>query len=129
MAGSDDNGLRQLIDVNMGFVENERLGAKGRQFFLERLDDNLQFRRGRGAIATKKSFIDDLGRPGNASEVLTAELRQVQVLGDQAFVEVIVYLKGTRGNKPIDGHFRNLRFFERNENGDWKCVQWFNKGL
>jgi ketosteroid isomerase-like protein len=49
-------------------------------------------------------------------------------MDDQALVEVWVYLRGARGGHPVDATFRNLRFFERKDDG-WRCVMWFNKPL
>ena len=69
-----------------------------------------------------------LADPGNVNEILETEIRQIQVLGYQAFVEALVRLKGRRRGKEVDGTFRNLRLFERRD-GVWRLVMWYNKAL
>jgi ketosteroid isomerase-like protein len=117
----------ELLRLNLEITEQERRGADGAGFFGDVLDDRLCFRRGDGSTIGKDEFLSGLGDPSNVSETLTTTIRQVQVLGDQAFVEAWVYLKGARGGRRIDGEFRNLRFFERTSDGAWRCVMWFNK--
>jgi ketosteroid isomerase-like protein len=119
----------ELLRLNLEITEQERRGAEATPFFEHMLDDRLCFRRGDGSTIGKKEFLAGLADPGNTNEVLTASIRQAQILDDQAFVEAWVYLKGNRGGRLIDGTFRNLRFFERPSNGTWRCVMWFNKPL
>jgi ketosteroid isomerase-like protein len=117
---------QKLLRLNLEMGEQELTGAASVAFFDELLDANFWFRRGNGSTVDKQGFLDGLADPGNRSDVLTTDVRQVQVLGDQAFVEAWVELEGTRGGKPVVGTFRNLRLFERA--GDtWRCVMWFNK--
>jgi hypothetical protein len=116
-----------LVKTNMRFGEEERSGPRGKSFFEEALDDNLCFRRGNGSIATKQDFLDGLEDPDNTSELLTTEILQVQMLGEQAFVEARVQFKGRRGGDDVEGVFRNLRLFEKQDS--WRCVMWFNKKI
>jgi ketosteroid isomerase-like protein len=116
----------ELRRLNIELTEQERRGVDAVAWFEGVLDDRLVFRRGNGTVVDKDGFLEGLKDPGNTNEVLTTEIRQVQMLGDQAFVEAEVRLKGTRGGKPVDGTFRNLRLFERQADG-WRCVMWFNK--
>lgn len=121
-----DVGL--LLQLNLDLGEQERLGAEGRAFFERWLDARFRFRRGDGSTVDKEEFLDGLGDPANRSDVLTTDVRQIQVMDDQAFVEAWVYLDGTRRGNPVNGAYRNLRLFERGADG-WHCVMWFNKPL
>ena len=107
-------------------TEEERRGADGAPFFEATLDARLAFRRGDGTVTDKVGFLAGLEDPGNTNEALTSETRQLLVFEDQAMAEVVVALVGTRGGKPVEGSFRNLRLFERQPDG-WRCVMWFNK--
>src|SRR4051812_10108780 len=127
VGGSGDDA-HALLELNLEMGRQELLGAAGRGFFDHLLDERFQFRRGNGSIADKQEYLDGLGGPGDSSDVLTTDARQLQILGDQAFVEAWVYLNGTRHGQPVDGTFRNLRLFERAPDG-WRCVMWFNKPL
>jgi hypothetical protein len=117
---------QKLLQLNLEMGERERVGAGSGAFFGELLDANFCFRRGTGTTVDKQGYLDGLADPGNRSDVLRTDVRQIHVLGDQAFVEAWVYLEGTRGGKPVIGTFRNLRLFERAADG-WRCVMWFNK--
>jgi hypothetical protein len=120
--------VAKLAEMNLRFGEEERRGARGEQFFEDGLDSSLRFRRGDGSVATKESFLKGLQDPSNTNELLTTEIVQIQVLGEQAFVEAHVRFKGSRKRKPVEGVFRNLRLFEKRENR-WRCVMWFNKKI
>jgi hypothetical protein len=125
---NERNAVQELLELNLMMGERERLGVDGRSFLDSRLDERFCFRRGDGSTVDKQEFLGGLEDPGNRSDVLRTDVRQIQVLDDQAFVEAWVYLKGTRGGKPVEGTFRNLRLFERAADG-WRCVMWFNKPL
>ena len=120
--------LERLLELNLELGRHEQRSADGRVDLEGLLDERFTFRRGDGSIADRQEFLDGLADPGNRSDVLTTDVRQVQVLGDQAFVEAWVYLRGTRRGKPVDGTFRNLRLFQRTDDG-WRCVMWFNRPL
>lgn len=118
----------QLTKLNREMTKQEKLGAKGRPFFQEVLDDRFSLIRADGTTADKEQFLVGLVDSGNVSEVLTTQVRQVRVMDGQAFVEALVRLRGTRGGKPAAGKFRNLRLFEQSDAG-WRCVMWFNVAL
>jgi hypothetical protein len=119
---------RQLAKLNRELTKEEKRGADGSEFFRQLLDERLVLIRADGSTVDKDGFLAGLADAKNVSEVLTTQIRQVSVMADQAFVEALVRLKGIRGGKPVDGSFRNLRLFERHDDG-WRCVMWFNKRL
>lgn len=108
--------------------EHESRGGAGTEFFEGLLADGFTFRRANGTSTDRTGFLEALGDAGNATESLTTTVRQIQVLGDQAFVEAHVHLIGRRGVKPVDATFRNLRLFEY-ANGEWRLVMWFNRRI
>jgi hypothetical protein len=120
------NDIAELTGLNHEFTEHERQGAGGAEFFSHVLADDLCFRRANLTVADKAAFLQGLEHPGNTNEILTSEVRQVGVMGDWALAEVIVRLVGTRGGRPVDGTFQNIRVFQRTEDG-WKCAVWFNR--
>jgi hypothetical protein len=124
MAATED--LAALAELNVRFGEEERRGAAGRAFFEQALDASFRFRRGDGSVVDRDRFLEGLADAASSTELLETEVVQVQVLGEQAFVEALVRFEGRRGGKPAQGVFRNLRLFERAE-GRWRCVMWFNK--
>ena len=121
-----NSDVAELEQINARMTEEERRGAAGARFFETLLDDALVFRRGDGSVTDKAGFLAGLADPGNSSELLTSETRQLLVFEDQAMAEVVVELIGTRGGENVAGSFRNLRLFER-QPGGWRCVMWFNK--
>jgi Domain of unknown function (DUF4440) len=128
---SDDGGRIDKVELarlNHELVDAERRGAGGVEFFERLLDERCVVRRGDGTLVDRSCFIEALGDPRNSSDELTTEICQVQVFGDQAFVEALVRLRGRRRGNEVDGTFRNLRFFERRD-GEWRLVMWFNKRL
>jgi hypothetical protein len=120
--------IAELTYDNVRFGEEERNGAGGRSFFEQALDDTFRFRRGDGSVDTKDDFLRGLNDPANTSETLTTEVLQVQILGEQAFVEAQVRFKGRRRGADVEGVFRNLRLFEKRADM-WRCVMWFNKRI
>jgi ketosteroid isomerase-like protein len=79
-------------------------------------------------VADKAAFLQGLKDPANTSEELSSEVKQVGVIGDWALAEVTVRLVGSRGGRPVDGTFQNIRIFQRTDDG-WKCGVWFNRTL
>jgi ketosteroid isomerase-like protein len=121
-----NDDVAELTRLNHEFTEHERQGASGAEFFSRVLADDLCFRRANGAAVDKPTFLQGLEDPGNTSEELTSEVREVGVAGDWALAEVIVRLVGTRGGRAVDGTFQNVRVFQRTEDG-WRCAVWFNR--
>lgn len=120
-----DDEITALVSLNVDFGRYEALGAEGRPFFEEHLDEHLQFRRANGSVVDRAGFLDGLAAAGNRTDELRTDVTHVVVLHEQAFVACLVTLRGTRGGNVADGVYRNLRFFERRPDG-WRCVQWFN---
>jgi ketosteroid isomerase-like protein len=92
------------------------------------LDERFLIRRAKGTV-DRDGFLAGLADPQNRSDELVARIGQIQVLGEQAFVEVFVFLDGLRGGNAVKGWFRNLRVWEKQSDGCWRCVFWFNKPL
>jgi ketosteroid isomerase-like protein len=93
------------------------------------LDKRFLFRRAKGRTVGRNKFLDGLADKKNHTSKLVARLGQIQVLDAQAFVEVFVFLDGLRDGKAVKGWFRNLRVWEKQSDGHWRCVFWFNKPL
>lgn len=121
--------VEHLRTLNLKLADWERTGAAARQAASEVLDARFSFRRGDGSIADRDGFLDGLADPKNTSAELVANVVRIELLGPQAFVEVHVFLDGTRAGKPVRGWFRNLRLWEKQQDGQWRCVFWFNKAL
>jgi ketosteroid isomerase-like protein len=123
---SDIEALRQ---INLQLADWELQGATApRDQVAAVLDERLLFRRAKRDV-DRDGFLAGLADPANQSRQLEARIVQIQVLGDQAFVEVFVFLDGLRGGNPVKGWFRNIRVWEKQSDGCWRCVFWFNKQL
>jgi ketosteroid isomerase-like protein len=92
------------------------------------LDERFLFRRAKGDV-DREGFLAGLADPRNRSDELVARIGQIQVVGEQAFVEAFVFLNGLRGGDAVKGWYRNLRVWEKQSDGCWRCVFWFNKPL
>jgi ketosteroid isomerase-like protein len=93
------------------------------------LNERFLFRRAKGGTVDRDEFIAGFVDEVNRSGELVSRVGQIQVLGEQAFVEMFVFLDGLRGGKAVNGWFRNLRVWEKQSDGQWRCVFWFNKPL
>jgi hypothetical protein len=118
--------VAELTRLNLEFTEQERRGPGGVSFFSQTLADDLCFRRANGTVVDKTAYLEGLADPGNTNEELTSKVREVGVVGKWALADVVVRLRGTRGGRPVDGTFENLRVFERTKDG-WRCLLWFNR--
>jgi len=122
----DDVEFLRQINVQLG--EWERQGPHAsREQVAAVLDERFWFRRAKGGTVDRDGFLAGLADPRNRSDELAAHVGQIQVLGEQAFVEVFVFLEGLRGGNAVKGWFRNLRVWEKQSDGQWRCVFWFNK--
>jgi hypothetical protein len=99
---------------------NEQIGVAEEQgdgkFLSEKLSDRLIFKRADESIATKAEFlakVPDNKYPRRSRDITIILNRQ----NDLALVTLVIEAKGDE--------IRNLRVFERNENG-WQCIVWFN---
>jgi hypothetical protein len=122
----DVENLRQL---NLDLTEWERNRGVVREVATAVIDERFCFRRGDGSITDRDGFLKGLADPDNRTDELVAHVVRIDVMDLQAFVEVHVFLDGTRGGKDVRGWFRNLRLWEKQKDGKWHCVLWFNKGL
>jgi 4-carboxymuconolactone decarboxylase len=93
----------------------------------ELVDPMLRFRRGDGTVVTVEEFLDELDDPGYRNDLLEADVECFSVVGDQALVSVMVRFKGLRRGEEREGVFRNLRLYERDGEGVWRVVMWFNR--
>jgi ketosteroid isomerase-like protein len=122
----DTKALRSL---NLLFADWERAGGAQKDDVENAIDARFKFRRGNGTVTDRKGFAAGLRDPGNQTRELVANIVRIEVLNDQAIVEVYVYLDGKRRGKAVKGWFRNLRLWEKQKDGRWRCVFWFNKPL
>jgi len=121
--------IEALREVNLLLGEWELQGAHApRDEVAKVLDERFLFRRAKGN-ADREGFLAGLVDPQNRTDKLVARVNQIQVFGEQAFVEVFVFLDGLRGGNALKGWYRNLRVWEKQADGKWRCVFWFNKQL
>lgn len=124
------NDVEYLRVVNLQLADWEKQGPQAsRDEVAAVLDEHFLFRRAKGSPVSRDGFLSGLTDPTNRSDELVARIGQIQVFGEQAFVEVFVFLDGLRGGKAVKGWFRNLRVWEKQADGRWRCVFWFNKPL
>jgi ketosteroid isomerase-like protein len=122
--------VEYLRQINTQLGEWELQGPQAtREQVAAVLDERFWFRRAKGGMVDRDGFLTGLADPQNRSSELVSRVGQIQVLGEQAFVEVFVFLDGERGGKAVKGWFRNLRVWEKQPDGQWRCVFWFNKPL
>lgn len=126
----------QLVDdtevvraLNLQLTEWELAGGATQEEIARVLDADFVFRRGDGSVTDRDGFVAGLTDAGNQTHELVANVAQIWVLNTQAVVEVFVYLDGARRGQPVQGWFRNLRLWEKQADGLWRCVFWFNKPL
>jgi ketosteroid isomerase-like protein len=121
--------IETLRRINLQLVDWELQGPTApRDQVAAVLDERFLFRRAK-RNDDRDGFLTGLANPKNQSRELEARIGQIQVLGDQAFVEVFVFLDGLRDGSPVKGWFRNIRVWEKQSDGCWRCVFWFNKQL
>jgi len=121
--------IENLRQINLQLADWELQGPHApRDKVAAVLDERFLFRRVKGNV-DRDGFLAGLVDPKNRSDELVARIGQIQVFGQQAFVEVFVFLDGVRGGDPVKGWFRNLRVWEKLSDGCWRCVFWFNKPL
>lgn len=124
----DDVEYLRQINVQLG--EWELQGPHvSREQVAAVLDERFLFRRAKGGTADRNGFLTGLIDDKNRSDEIVTRVGQIQVLGEQAFVEVFVFLDGLRDGTAVKGWFRNLRVWEKQSDGKWRCVFWFNKPL
>lgn len=113
-----------LLNIRIGDAERQR----DADFLSSLLSDALQFRRANGSIVDKSTYLKDLKDPGNTYEYLVSEDVAAQIYEGAALVTLRVRAKGTRGSKPFEGIFRNIRIFlrEPDKKPEWQLHSWFN---
>ena len=117
---------QDLIDLNIKIGEAETQRDEG--FLSGILADDLRFRRANGAIVEKATYLADLQDLNNTFEYLHSKDVQAIVYENTAIVTLRVQAKGTRGGKPFEGTFRNIRLFlnQPDKQPAWQCYMWFN---
>jgi hypothetical protein len=115
-----------LLDLNTRIAEAE---SQRKADFLDKvLSEALRFRRASGVVVDKATYIADLKDPGNSYEYNVPENVTAQIYESLAVVTLLVRAKGTRGSKPFEGIFRNVRIFlnEPGKDPQWQLHFWFN---
>ena len=113
---------------------NEKLGeaekSKDVQFFEEYLSEDLLFRRASGKVHTKRQFLEGLENPKLVYHDLQTEIVRIVLSDDnlKALAQVIVHAKITNDGNDGQGHYMNLRFFQR-QHSTWQLVNWYNYEL
>lgn len=117
---------QELVNLTMKIGEAEKQWDC--EFLGSVLSDTFKFRRASGEIVDKSTYLDDLQKPGNTYEYLVSEDIEDQVYEGVAIVALRVRAKGTRGTKPFEGTFRNIRIFlkEPDRKPAWQLHFWFN---
>ena len=121
--------VETLRGINLQLADWELQGVHApRDQVAAVLDERFLFRGAKGDV-NRDGFLASLADPANQSHELVARIGQIQVLGDQAFVEVFVFLDGLRRGIAVKRWYRNIRIWEKQSDGSWRCVFWFNKPL
>lgn len=94
------------------------------------LANDLIFRRASGVVVDKATYLEELLKPENTYSYLCSEIVDIKLseLQNIAIVTLHVYAKGKRGKNLFEGVYRNIRFFQKGEQG-WQCHAWFNEPL
>jgi ketosteroid isomerase-like protein len=121
--------IETLHQINLQLADWELQGPQAPRDKVEAvLDDRFLFRRAKGNV-DRDGFLAGLADPKNRTDELVARIGQIQVFGEQAFVEAFVFLDGLRNGDAVKGWYRNLRVWEKQSDAVWRCVFWFNKPL
>ena len=118
------NNDLKLLNQQFGKAEK----AKDKVFFKKHLSDSLIFRRASGKIDSKEQFLESLGNPDLIYHHIDTEIIKISVSDDnsRAVVKVIVFVKMTNEGRDIEGHYTNLRFFQK-QNNTWVLTNWYNE--
>ena len=117
------NDIDVLTELNLQIGKTETAGdAAARAWFEGKLAPTLAFRR-----ADLKTFDD---RSAFISKVAPADprdttIQSIDVIGDAAFVNCVVTVRASAGDK----RYRNLRLFVRDTAREWKLLGWANEPL
>jgi ketosteroid isomerase-like protein len=92
---------------------------------VERLDallhDDLLFNTPDGVTATKATDLTNYRSGGIHLHTVASSDQTIRVFGDTAVVAVTVELRGTYLDQVLDGRFRYIRTWKRDEQG-WKVI-------
>jgi ketosteroid isomerase-like protein len=119
-----DETQQALKDLNAKIcaAEMERNAA----YLASILADDLVFRRAGGAHVTKEQYLEVLRNEDNTYEYVHCDdIEVITVDPNTAFVSLLVWAKGRRGEEGFKGIYRNTRLFRRRD-GDWRLAVWFN---
>ncbi len=116
----------QLKSLNIKIGEAEK--AKDKDFFEKNLSESLIFRRASGKIHTKKEFLKGLDNTNLHYHYIKTDIKNILISEDglKAVVKAIVFVKMTNEGKEIEGHYTNLRFFQK-QNDAWILTSWYNE--
>jgi hypothetical protein len=118
----------ELIQLNIVIGEAEKQRDKDT---LDRiLANGLIFRRASGVVIDKATYLKELQNPENTCNYLCSEVIDIKLSKSQtvALVAHHVRAKGKGGENPFEDVYRNIRFFQKGEQG-WQCHMWFNESL
>jgi hypothetical protein len=120
------DAIQKLITLNERIGEAEQ--KTDAEFLNGVLSDNLRFRRANGTIVDKPIYLDDLMKPGNNTDELHSSDINAKIYGNLAVVDLLVAMKGMRCGNKLDGSFRNIRLFlkEEGKQPQWQLHSWFN---
>ena len=115
-----------LIGLNTQIAEAEN--QRKADFLDKILSEALRFRRASGVVVDKATYLADLKDPSNTYDYNVPEDVTPQIYECLAIVTLRVRAKGTRGGKPFEGIFRNVRIFlnEPGKEPKWQLHFWFN---
>ena len=116
----------ELTKLNIVIGEAEK--KQGIGTFDRILVKDFLFRRTNGKVVNKETYLEELTKPENTYEYLYSEDIKVNVYENVAFVSLNVRAKGKRGKDTFEGTYRNIRIFQKGEQG-WQCHRWFNEPL
>ena len=114
------------LNIAIGEAEKQRDDAALKRI----LADDLIFRRASGIVVDKSTYLEELLKPENTYNYICSEVIDVKLSKSQtvAIVALHVRAKGKRGENLFEGVYRNIRIFQKGEQG-WQCHMWFNEPL
>ena len=123
--------IEYLRTVNLQLADWELQGPRAsRDEVAAVLDEQFRFRRAKGGAVDRDGFLDGLTDGKNRSRRTAGRASgKFRSSGSKRLSRCSVYLNGLRGGNVVNAWFRNLRIWEKQADGRWRCVFWFNKPL
>jgi hypothetical protein len=110
--------LADLVEANYHFAEAEEMGVDAENYFDGLLSNRFVFvGAGDGSMMRKRDFIEGLDKRKGCGRRSTG--LRLQCDGNVVAASIIV----TTANK---GEYLNIRLFQRERDGLWRCVRWSN---